>query len=130
MEIDLGLQFRQMRINQGLTLSETARKAGISKSQLSRVERGKSTLTLRSFERVAGTLGYTTSDSLLATHKLEGTTGSVMELNLALGEFPRPLQESLQRVFWDIVNLSRGFYQAGRFDQQDEPQSSLSETTF
>lgn len=100
-----------------MSQSQVARRAGISKSQLSRVLGGKSNLTMGTFEKLAFVLGLTTVDLVVDRHRVEGTVGTMSELNLALQEFPHPLREGLQRVFWDITRVLRNSYQAGRFDQ-------------
>lgn len=102
----------------GLSQSQVARRAGISKSQLSRVLNGKSNLTANTFEKLASVLGLTTIDLVVDRHRVEGTVGTMSELNLALQEFPHPLREGLQRVFWGIVSTTRQAYHLDNPDLQ------------
>lgn len=102
---------RLRREQAGLTVSELARRAGVSKSQVSRVERGKSSLTLRTFERLANVVGFSTTDLLVVRHQEQGTVSSMLELNLALGDLPQHLQESTLRAFWSTLAGIRSAYE-------------------
>lgn len=113
---NFGPGLRQRRKILGLTVSRLAELAGIHKSQLSRIERSLSNPSLRTFENLATVVGYSTADLLIARQQEDGRIGSMGELNLALGEFPHPLQESMLRVFWGITTLAKDMYQLGRLD--------------
>jgi transcriptional regulator with XRE-family HTH domain len=59
---------RAVREAQGLGLRETARRAGLDPSHLSRVERGTGRLSLESLERLARVLGLRDLARLLHPH--------------------------------------------------------------
>lgn len=52
-----GMAIRDARLAAGLSLSQLAEKSGISKSQISAIERGRANVTLESLERLATALG-------------------------------------------------------------------------
>lgn len=57
-----------MREAQGLGLRETARRAGLDPTHLSRVERGQAGLSVESLERLAHVLGLSDLARLLHPH--------------------------------------------------------------
>jgi transcriptional regulator with XRE-family HTH domain len=66
-----GSRLRAVRELKGLTLTETAKRAGIAPAHLSRVERGMRGLSVESLARLAGVLGLHELEGLLRVH-LEG----------------------------------------------------------
>jgi transcriptional regulator with XRE-family HTH domain len=67
-----GSRLRAVRESKGLTVTETAKRAGIAPAHLSRVERGRRGLSLESMARLAGVLGLDDLERLLRVH-LDGT---------------------------------------------------------
>lgn len=63
------LPWRSFRENQGLTLRETARQAGMHVSQLSRFERGQADISTERLARLAHVLGLRELDRLLAPYR-------------------------------------------------------------
>jgi transcriptional regulator with XRE-family HTH domain len=59
---------RAVRIAHGLSLRETARRAGITPAHLSRVERGERQLSVDALLRLAGVLGLNELAKLLAPY--------------------------------------------------------------
>ncbi|WP_107429466.1 helix-turn-helix domain-containing protein [Streptomyces sp. Amel2xC10] len=57
--------FRRRRIEAGLSVTELARKAGVTKSHLSYVELGKAGFSPRNLKAIATVLGCTIPDLLL-----------------------------------------------------------------
>ncbi len=60
----LGRKLRQARMSKGVTLSELSKKAGVSLAHLSEVERGRSSASLKTLEKLAGALGLPISQLL------------------------------------------------------------------
>ncbi len=63
-----GSRLRAVRESKGLTLTETARRAGIVPAHLSRVERGRRGLSVESLTRLAGVLDLRELERLLLVH--------------------------------------------------------------
>ena len=57
----LGTRIHTLRAAQGLTLDALARRAGVSRAMLSRIERGESSPTAQLLNRICGGLGVTLS---------------------------------------------------------------------
>lgn len=66
-----GLTLRTVRVAQGLSLRETASRAGIDPAHLSKVERGQKNLSVQSLHKLAGVLGLRDLERLLAPHVTE-----------------------------------------------------------
>ena len=64
--ITLGLQFRDARVQRGLTQVELSEKSGVSQADISRIERGAGNPTESTLQRLASVLG----------HRLEPMPGS------------------------------------------------------
>jgi transcriptional regulator with XRE-family HTH domain len=62
---------RTVRLAQGLTLRETARRADVHVAHLSRVERGEATLSLDALYRVARVLGIRPVVEILEQYRAE-----------------------------------------------------------
>jgi len=60
--VDVGEQLRTIRQLRRLTLKEVADRAGFSESFLSQVERGRTSASISSLQRIAGALGVDVSD--------------------------------------------------------------------
>jgi transcriptional regulator with XRE-family HTH domain len=60
---------RAVRVAHGLSLAETARRAGITPSHLSLVERGRRQLSVEALGRLAEVLGLTELAKLLAPYR-------------------------------------------------------------
>ena len=56
--IDLGLQFRDARVEQGLTQVELSQKSGITQADISRIERGAGNPTASTLRRLASVLQH------------------------------------------------------------------------
>lgn len=69
--IQLGGRLRRARLKQGLTTTEMARRAGISRMTLSAVEAGEPTPTMGTYVRVMGVLGVSRDLALLASDALQ-----------------------------------------------------------
>ncbi len=65
---------RAVREAQGLGLREVARRAGIDPTQLSRVERGKASLSVPALQRLAAALGLRDLARLLRPYVPRGST--------------------------------------------------------
>ncbi len=61
-EQKIGAVIRQQRLANGLTLSDVAAGAGLSRAMLSRVETGRATASLEKLERICLALGISMSD--------------------------------------------------------------------
>ena len=59
-----GHALRVYRQQQGLTLQELSEKTGVSNSQLSELERGTYTMTVRSLRRISAGLGVSPAELL------------------------------------------------------------------
>lgn len=59
---EIGAQIRRFRQARGLTLQEMAERSGLSRSFLSEAERGMSSMTLTSLQRIAEALGMTLAE--------------------------------------------------------------------
>jgi transcriptional regulator with XRE-family HTH domain len=66
-----GSRLRAVRESKGLTVTETAKRAGIAAAHLSRVERGKRGLSVESLARLARVLDLRDLERLLRVH-IEG----------------------------------------------------------
>ena len=64
-------KLRAVREAKGLTVTETAKLAGIAPAHLSRVERGRRGLSVESLARLAGVLGLHELERLLRVHLVE-----------------------------------------------------------
>jgi transcriptional regulator with XRE-family HTH domain len=71
---DLGTNLRSLRIQRNLTLEQLSRKAKISKSQLSQIERNSSVPTVTRLARIASALGVEL-DHLVASPTQSGEAG-------------------------------------------------------
>jgi len=71
-EQKIGAVIRQQRLANGLTLSDVASGAGLSRAMLSRVETGRATASLEKLERICAALGISMSDVF---RKIEGKRG-------------------------------------------------------
>ncbi len=60
--MELGEKLKTLRLQDRLTLVELAEKSGVSKSLLSRIERGRSVPTITTIEKIASALGIVLSD--------------------------------------------------------------------
>jgi transcriptional regulator with XRE-family HTH domain len=63
-----GSRLRAVRESKGLTVTETAKRAGIAPAHLSRVERGRRGLSVESLARLAGVLDLKDLERLLSVH--------------------------------------------------------------
>ena len=63
-----GTALRVIREAKGLTVTETAKRAGIAPAHLSRVERGSRGLSVESLTRLAGVLDLRELERLLMVH--------------------------------------------------------------
>ena len=68
-ELDLGERMRAIRLLRRKTLKEVAEAAGVSESFVSQLERGRTSASVASLQRLAGALGIEVSD-LFATNGL------------------------------------------------------------
>ena len=59
---DVGRRLRELRLRRRLTLREIADRAGLSESFLSRLERGRTSVSITSLQRIAGALAMDVSD--------------------------------------------------------------------
>jgi transcriptional regulator with XRE-family HTH domain len=71
-EQKIGAVIRQQRLANGLTLSDVASGAGLSRGMLSRVETGRATASLEKLERICLALGISMSDVF---RSIEGKSG-------------------------------------------------------
>jgi transcriptional regulator with XRE-family HTH domain len=62
---------REVREAQGLSVRETARRAGLDPTHLSKVERGQAKLSIESLARLAAVLGLSTLAGLLDQYVVE-----------------------------------------------------------
>jgi transcriptional regulator with XRE-family HTH domain len=60
--VDLGERIRAIRLLRRRTLNDVAAKAGVSESFLSQLERGRTSASVASLQRIAGALGIEVSD--------------------------------------------------------------------
>ncbi len=60
--MELGEKLKTLRLQNRLTLVELAEKSGVSKSLLSRIERGRSVPTITTIQKIASALGIILSD--------------------------------------------------------------------
>ncbi len=72
--LQLGGRLKSARIKQGLTATEMAARAGLSRMTLSAIEAGEPTPTIGSYLRVMGALGFSGDLALLASEALERST--------------------------------------------------------
>ena len=63
-----GARLRAVRASKGHTVTETAKRAGIGRAHLSRVERGRRGLSVESLARLAGVLDLHDLERLLRVH--------------------------------------------------------------
>jgi transcriptional regulator with XRE-family HTH domain len=68
--MELREKLKNLRLQSGMTLIELSRQSGVSKSLLSRIERGQSVPTITTFQKVANALGVRIS-SLFSDEKEE-----------------------------------------------------------
>jgi transcriptional regulator with XRE-family HTH domain len=61
-QVDLGERIRAIRLLRRRTLNDVAAKAGVSESFLSQLERGRTSASVASLQRIAGALGIEVSD--------------------------------------------------------------------
>lgn len=59
---DVGTRLRVLRVRRRLTLREVADRAGLSESFLSRLERGRTSVSIASLQRIAAAVGVEVSD--------------------------------------------------------------------
>lgn len=76
-EQKIGAVIRQQRLANGLTLSDVAMGAGLSRAMLSRVETGRATASLEKLERICLALGISMSDVFMG---IEGKRGFAQHL--------------------------------------------------
>ena len=67
----IGLRIRELRLERGLTLDQLSRSAGISASHLSRLERGQAEPSFTVAAALAGQLGVSLNDLLIASRSPE-----------------------------------------------------------
>jgi len=60
----IACQFKELRKNKNLTQAQLAKKTGIEKGQISRIENGKYNLTLATINKIAAALGAKVSFDL------------------------------------------------------------------
>lgn len=60
----LGVRLKELRVRQGLTQAEVARRSGIHRPNIARVEAGRHTPSLDTLRRLADAIGVSTSDIL------------------------------------------------------------------
>lgn len=85
----LGDRLRRLRLEQGLTLAETAARAGISTQYLSEVERGLKEPSSEIIAAVAGALGTTLAE-VTGLVSLDLTTGAPTAVRVRLTALGRP----------------------------------------
>ncbi len=69
--VPIGLRIRELRLERGLTLDQLSRSAGISASHLSRLERGQAEPSFTVAAALAGQLGVSLNDLLIASQSPE-----------------------------------------------------------
>ena len=69
--VPIGLRIRELRLERGLTLDQLSRSAGISASHLSRLERGQAEPSFTVAAALAGQLGVSLNDLLIASRSPE-----------------------------------------------------------
>lgn len=69
--LQLGERLKRARLNQGLTTTQMAERAGLSRMTLSAVEAGEPTPTMGTYLRVMGVLGVSQDLALLASDALQ-----------------------------------------------------------
>lgn len=94
---------RQCREQSGMSMNKLASVARVSKAQLSRIERGKTGLTLKTFMRISDALELSFSDFLLARRREQGRIANWGDLTMAFHDLPEVQQEKVLRIFWSVL---------------------------
>jgi len=95
-EVDnhLGAKLRRLREQKGLTLNELSRKSGVSLAHISEIERGRSTASLKTLEKLAAALEVSTS-SLLQAERGESLGSRLRRLREKMGLTQKELADQV-----------------------------------
>lgn len=104
-----GQQVRRLREHQGFTLSELARRSGLSRSYLYQIESGESSPTHEKLEPLANALGVTLADLL-------GAREERLEIPPSLADFAE--EHNLPPA--DVETLARIQYRGRKPETKDE----------
>lgn len=89
---EVGATLRKLREGKGMTVTELARASGLSPAHISEIERGKTSPSLRTLEKLALTLGVSRS-SLVKTVVVDGVGQKLKRLRERLGLSQKDLAE-------------------------------------
>ncbi|GFN23248.1 helix-turn-helix domain-containing protein [Thermanaeromonas sp. C210] len=90
----LGAKLRRLREQKGLTLNELSRKSGVSLAHISEIERGRSTASLKTLEKLAAALEVSTS-SLLQAERGESLGSKLRRLREKMGLTQKELADQV-----------------------------------
>ena len=112
-KLEVGSRIREARFRQQMTLKDVARRAGLSATHISEVERGKASPTIGALQKIAGALGervaHLVEDRLEPTPQLvrsdnriiertSDTKGRVVETERMTGEVPWSTFQVVRKV--------------------------------
>ncbi|MGB9860402.1 MAG: helix-turn-helix domain-containing protein, partial [Moorellaceae bacterium] len=90
----LGAKLRRLREQKGLTLNELSRRSGVSLAHISEIERGRSTASLKTLEKLAAALEVSTS-SLLQVKRGESLGSKLRRLREKMGLTQKELADQV-----------------------------------
>jgi transcriptional regulator with XRE-family HTH domain len=120
---------RRARADAGLTISELARRAGVSRDTISNAERGLHSLQASTFHKVAQALGKAPSELLAEEERLIPKVGSRSSLEPSLlngledAAQSEALQEALAVLFRGLARRGQGIIEQSR---REGPSEALS----
>lgn len=105
---------RNRRQERGFSISELARRAGVSKAVLWRAEKGLSDPTLRTFQRLIDALEVPSEEFVRAGGQQEGRNyqernhPTMSEVNMVVQSMPEGQRILATRLCWGIVTALKG----------------------
>ncbi|MGI9951735.1 helix-turn-helix transcriptional regulator [Moorellaceae bacterium AZ2] len=90
----LGAKLRRLREQKGFTLNELSRRSGVSLAHISEIERGRSTASLKTLEKLAAALEVSTS-SLLQAERGESLGSKLRRLREKMGLTQKELADQV-----------------------------------
>ncbi|MDN5347204.1 MAG: hypothetical protein PWP65_768 [Clostridia bacterium] len=117
----VGERLRRLREQKGITLSELSRRSGVSLAHISEIERGRSTASLKTLDKLASVLGVTTS-SLLRSVNEDPLGSKLRRLREKIGLTQKELAEQV-----GISHSLIGQIETGRIQPSISTLSSIAE---
>ena len=111
---EVGARIRELRNHKDMSLEELAERSGVSKTPLSKLERGKSNVTLKTLARVANALEV----SVAAIMDIEDPSLLDGTDELRLSELSRYLKKLTSKQQVDIIHIVKTLPEWGHAEEQ------------